>query len=348
MSASTHTSTDPRIAEEAAQWLINLEDGAADPADFAAWLQASPRHVEEFLLVSAVWRAADGIDEAHATDIEQLVAQARDNVKRLDEQLLAIPRRIDVRQRMRSALRSRLSAVAAVLAVAAVAWFGLLRDDTLDYRTAVGEQRVVKLPDGSIVTLNTRSRIKVRLEPRERSIELLNGEALFDVAHDAQRPFRVYAGAAVVQAVGTQFNVYRSPSGTTVSVVEGIVEVTPHSAELPAGKSSLDTPERLVAGEQTQLSLQGEILQRTAAEVDRIVAWRERRLIFRDEPLAAIAAEFNRYNDTQLTIQGPTTSARRITGVFDADNPRALIAFLEGDPNLTVDSRANEVVIRGP
>lgn len=350
MSASTRQLPDQRIAEEAALWLIDLEDGDADTSAFAAWLQASPRHVEEFLLISAVWRAADRIDEAHAIEIDQLVAQARDNVKRLDDETLARPRTLNVQQRMQTALRSRLTAAVALLAIVGAVWLGL-HDDALSYRTAVGEQRIVKLPDGSIVTLNTRSQIKVRMEKAQRSIELMQGEALFDVAHDAERPFRVVAGTTVVQAIGTQFNVYRTASGTTVSVVEGIVEVTSRGSEHPArtgGTAPTLAPERLTAGQQAQLSTQGEVVHHAAAEIDRVVAWRERRLIFRSEPLAAIAAEFNRYNDTQLLIEGATTSARRVTGVFDADKPGALVAFLEGDPQLKVEARGNEVVIRGP
>lgn len=345
VSASIRISTDQRIAEVAAQWLINLEDGEADASEFAAWLQASPRHVEEFLLISAVWRAADRLDAAHAIDIDQLVAQARDNVKRLDDEAITPSRTLDVQQRMRTALRSRLTAAIALLAIVGTLWMGL-HDSALDYKTAVGEQRVVKLPDGSIVTLNTRSQIKVRLEKEQRSVELIRGEALFDVAHDEHRPFRVLAGAAMVQAIGTQFNVYRTDRVTTVSVVEGIVEVT--SGRTGGTGPTASAPERLTAGEQAQLSEQGEMVHHASAEMDRIVAWRERRLIFRSEPLASIAAEFNRYNDTQLLIEGPTTSARRVTGVFDADKPGALVAFLERDPQLSVEARGNEVIIRGP
>lgn len=350
VSASTRLSTDERIAEEAAQWLIDLEDGDADTSAFATWLQASPRHVEEFLLISAVWRAADRIDEVHAIEIDRLVAQARDNVKRLDDEAITIVRTLNVQQRMRAALRSRLSAAVALLAIVSAVWMGL-HDGAASYRTAVGEQRVVKLADGSIVTLNTRSHVKVRLEKEQRSVELIRGEALFDVAHDAERPFRVLAGATVVQAIGTQFNVYRTESGTTVSVVEGIVEVSSRASDsgrFGGASPTVGTPERLTAGQQAQLSAEGAMVHQAPAEIDRVVAWRERRLIFRSEPLAAIAAEFNRYNDTQLLIVGPATSARRVTGVFDADKPGALVAFLERDPQLSVETRGSEVVIRGP
>ncbi|NLG78187.1 MAG: DUF4880 domain-containing protein, partial [Xanthomonadaceae bacterium] len=135
MSASTRLSTDERIAEEAAQWLIDLEDGDADTSAFAAWLQASPRHVEEFLLISAVWRAADRIDEVHAIEIDRLVAQARDNVKRLDDEAITIVRTLNVQQRMRAALRSRLSAAVALLAIVSAVWMGL-HDGAASYRTA--------------------------------------------------------------------------------------------------------------------------------------------------------------------------------------------------------------------
>jgi transmembrane sensor len=346
VSASTHSSTDQRIAEEAANWLINLEEDEADLAGFAAWLEASPRHVEEFLLCSAVWRAADRMDEARRIDVMNLVTQARANVLRLDDDAITRSRSSEVIPRVSRVLRSPLSAVAALLAVVAVLFISL-HDDALKYGTGVGEQRTVKLSDGSIVTLNTRSEIRVRFEKSQRSVELISGEALFDVAHDTRRPFRVFSDAAVVQAVGTQFNVHRTQSETTVAVVQGIVEVTPRSSSV-RHDGAPNPAERVIAGEQAQMSVQGTLLQHAPAEIDRVVAWRERRLIFRNESLGAIVAEFNRYNETQMVVEGEATSARLVTAVFDADNPGALIAFLERDPQLSVQSRGDTVVIRGP
>ncbi|MFL6547263.1 MAG: FecR family protein [Povalibacter sp.] len=350
MVASTHITTDERIAEEAANWLISLEEGEADASSFAAWLEVSPRHVEEFLLCSAVWRAANGLDEAGRIDVGNLVAQARANVSRLDDDSVTRSRSVKVPPRVRRVLLSPLSAVAALLAVVAVLFIGL-HDDAQRYGTGVGEQRTVKLADGSIVTLNTRSEIRVSLEKNQRAVELVSGEALFEVAHDTRRPFRVFSGAAVVQAVGTQFNVHRTESDTTVAVLQGIVEMTPLSSvhhDGVASTAAINPPERVIAGEQAQMSAQGMLLQHAAAEIDRVVAWRERRLIFRNESLGAIVAEFNRYNETQMLIEGTATSARLVTAVFDADNPGALIAFLERDPQLSVQPRGDAIVIRGP
>ncbi|HEU4603579.1 MAG TPA: FecR domain-containing protein [Steroidobacteraceae bacterium] len=347
MSASRNISTDERIAEQAALWLIDLEENEADLSAFASWLQASPRHVEEFLLVSAVWRAADRIDAARRIEVDQLIAQARDNVKRLDEESTSL-HVFNIRQRMRSALHSRLTAVVALVAVAFAAYVGL-HDNSLQYRTGIGEQRVVKLADGSIVTLNTRSKIKVRLEAQQRIVELTDGEALFEVAHDPNRPFRVIAGVTTVKAVGTQFDVNRAAHSTTVAVVQGVVELS--SAMNASGgqvEGAQNRPERLVAGEQARVSAQGELLQHSAAQLDRVTAWRERKLIFRNEPLTSIVAEFNRYNEAQLRVDGDVTGARLISGVFEADNPGALIAFLQRDPKLSIESRGETIVIRGP
>jgi transmembrane sensor len=350
VSAPKHISHDQRIAEEAALWVVNLEDGEADRSAFAAWLAVSPRHLEEFLLASAVWRAADGLDHAHHVDVEQWIILARDNVKQIDEDSIGPSRAAGMRNRMRTALTSRLSVAAALLAAVAILWISV-QNHPATYSTAVGEQRVVKLEDGSIVTLNTRSEIKVRFESDRRMIDLVKGEALFEVAHDASRPFQVFAGTAEVRAVGTRFNVERSASGTTVAVVDGIVEVRSHlSSGGRDGNSTAQTslPERFSAGEQAQLPEQGQTITRTVADIDRVVAWRERRLIFRSEPLATIAAEFNRYNDVQLIVEGPATSARLLTGVFNADKPDALIAFLKQDPKLSIESRGTDVLIKGP
>lgn len=342
MSHPHPTSVDQRIAEEAAQWLIDLDDGTADLPRFTAWLAASPRHVEELLLASAVWKAADEIDRDRKIDVEQLI-RGRSNVEPFES--MPLMPRASAPARRRSMLLGWASAAAAVLTLACLFWIGLA-DRPLQFATAVGEQRAFKLQDGSVVTLNTRSRVAVRFADTERTVDLAEGEALFDVEHDPARPFRVLAGGVVVQAVGTQFNVRRASDGTVVSVVEGIVQVS--TLPVPSGGGSADDGERLIAGEQVRVSSAGELVRTAGVEIDRIMAWRERKLIFRDEPLADIVAEFNRYNDTQLIVEGTAIRERRITGVFNADDPGALVAFLSRDSSLSVQSREDGIVIRGP
>jgi transmembrane sensor len=347
VTTSQSTSIDERIAEEAAQWLLELEEAGADQARFAAWLEASPRHVEEFLLASATWHAFDAMDRNRAIDVAQLVASARGNVETLDVGTPIDRRAAAIAPRRWGPMRQQLAAVLTVLAVGCLLWFAVM-DRGTDYVTGVGEQRAFKLPDGSLVTLNTRSRVVVRFTPEARVIELVQGEALFNVQHDTQRPFRVLAGGAAVQAVGTQFNVHRGAQATTVAVLEGIVQVSPVDAAAAGGANQTSTTDRIGAGEQAQVSVTGQVLRHTSAELERVMAWRERRLVFRDEPLASVADEFNRYNNTRLVVEGAATRARRMTGVFNADDPGALIAFLDRDPTLSVQSQQSSVVIRGP
>lgn len=345
MSGSQLNVTDQRIAEEAAQWLIDLEDEATpDMAGFATWLAASPRHVEEFLLASAVWHEGDALDEARRIDVERLLAEAQANVHPLKTRLLSSRFSKRPRESRPAARIGLVAAAVAVLAVCATLWVGFAALGT-QYVTGIGEQRALRLADGSTVTLNTRSQVRVRFGDRVRRIELLAGEALFSVAHDPQRPFRVIVDQAVVQAVGTEFNVRRATAGATVSVIEGAVQIAP----LPATASAtVPAPGRLAAGQQARVSDDGAILNQESVDTSRVIAWRERRLIFRDTPLATVADEFNRYNELQLFVTGEATRVRRVTGVFDADDPRALLTFLGQDPALAIERDGDRVSIRGP
>lgn len=346
MSGLELNATDQRIAEEAAQWLIDLEDEATpDMAGFAAWLAASPRHVEEFLLASAVWHEGDALDDERRIDVERLLEEARVNVHPLRTRLLSARGSRVVGPAGRIGL---VAAAAAILAMCVTLWVGFAARGT-QYVTGIGEQRALRLADGSTVTLNTRSQMRVRFGDRARQIELLAGEALFSVAHDPQRPFRVIVDHAVVQAVGTAFNVRRSTAGATVSVVEGIVQIEPLPKPVSARTvATVPASGRLAAGQQASVSDDGAILNQESVDTSRVIAWRERRLIFRDTPLVNVADEFNRYNELQLIVTGDATRVRRVTGVFDADDPRALLTFLGRDPALAIERDGDRVSIRGP
>jgi transmembrane sensor len=341
--------TDQRIAEEAAQWLIDIDDEATpDLAGFAAWLAASPRHVEEFLLASAVWHEGDSLDEGRRIDVERLLEEARANVHPLKTRLLSARFTKRSRQLGPAARIGLVAAAVAVLAVSVTLWVGFAARGT-QYVTGIGEQRALRLADGSTVTLNTRSQMRVRFGDRVRQIELIEGEALFSVAHEPHRPFRVIVDHAVVQAVGTEFNVRRSTDGATVSVVEGVVQIEPLPQPVSARTAvTVPAPGRLAAGQQASVSEAGAILNQESVDTSRVIAWRERRLIFRDAPLATVADEFNRYNELQLIVTGEATRTRRVTGVFDADDPRALLTFLGHDPALAIEQNGDRVSIRGP
>jgi transmembrane sensor len=340
MKATTHQDT--RLAEEAAEWLtrLNEEPDTDSHADFVAWLKRSPRHMEEFLLVSTTYRLFRGIDPERQIDVQALVAKASADVLRFPTDASAAPeisidRNNGLRPRRLRPRRLRIAAVVAGLIVVGGVLTALntLRDD--NYSTHTGEQRSLRLEDGSLVHLNTRSRVSVSFSDAVREIRLLEGEALFAVQLDAARPFRVLTRDAVVQAVGTQFNVYERAEGTRVSVVDGRVKVIDHRSK----------PVLLSAGEQVSVSLNGGIAQRATADIATAVAWRQRRLAFHGATLADVVAEFNRYNEFQLHIEGDGNLGRRITAVFNADEPQALLEFLEREPSVRLERRGDAAVI---
>jgi transmembrane sensor len=237
--------------------------------------------------------------------------------------------------------RWRLAASIAAFALIAgvVGYFGLDHEPGVStYTTALGEQREVKLADGSLIRMNTSSQLRVAFNEQKREIRLLDGEALFVVARDVQRPFWVVTDKARIRAVGTEFNVYRSHDVTRVSVLEGIVQIA-------ADGSSAAVLPRVVAGEQA-VARDNTVVKVAAANVDRSVAWRRRELVFQQAPLAEVAAEFNRYNRQKLHVVGTQVEHRMISGIFSADYPQSLILFLRKDASLAVQETKDAWVVR--
>jgi len=210
------------------------------------------------------------------------------------------------------------------------------------------------------VYLNTDSQIRFDLSRHDRRIDLLRGEALFVVEHDANRPFIVSTGGASILAVGTQFNVRRRQGATDVAVVEGIVQVSElASADTTAPTQTTQTtsrgvprqsfarilPLKLSAGEQARVS-HGGVSKQADSNLSDILSWRQRRLVFRNTPLADVAAEFNRYNRVQIRLEGVAGGGMQLTGVFDADRPMALVLYAMKQEPLAVEHEGENWVIR--
>jgi transmembrane sensor len=329
---------DRALAEEAAGWLIRLEEGAgpACKAEFAAWAARSPAHMEQFLLVTAASRELDGLDCERNIDVERLLrtlpAENAAGVVPLRD--AAWPPRPAAAGRRRWRIAAALAASLPVLAVAI--WLLLPGAQAQRFATALGEQRSIKLNDDSVVQMNTQSQVEVRLSDESREVRLIEGEALFAVARDPSRPFRVLANGAVIQAVGTQFNVYRKGVRTIVAVVEGAVNVSTPS----------DPGRRLGAGDVASIGESGGVELSPARQALDQVVWRQRKLDFRGTRLDEVVEQFNRYNRARMRIEDPRIAQRQLNGVFNADEPRALLEFLAQDPAVRFEERDGEVVIR--
>ena len=339
------------IAQEAVQWLCDLQSSTPNmESEFLTWLRRSPQHIEEFLIASAVWSELDAAPAVDSSAIEALIEEARASGSANVVSLRAT----DVREPTRSAPTMpkhwhRLAGIAATTAAIAIgAFIWRFADPAQTYSTHLGEQRAIRLDDGSVLHLNTRSKVRVRFTNEERAVNLIEGQALFTVEKDPTRPFRVSAGDTLSEAVGTQFDVYRRASGTVVSVIEGVVKIEPtaKSGDAPALLTTETEAPHLKAGEQAQITRDGTVAKRAEPEMTTLTAWRERRLIFRGETLEEVAAEFNRYLAKPIQIETEAARSKRIAGTFNADDPESFILFVEQYGDLTVTQTGSGYSIR--
>jgi transmembrane sensor len=203
------------------------------------------------------------------------------------------------------------------------------------YTTPIGGLASVPLQDGSNITLNTATEVRVALTGRERDIELARGEAYFEVAKDTKRPFVVNVGKKRVIAVGTQFSVLRDGDEIRVVVSEGTVRIEdrPRTALAPALPLTVAGSARAVllsAGSVALTRSAGVLVQKeTESKTQEQLSWRTGVLMFRDQTLGAVAAEFNRYNERQIVINDPTISNLKIEGNFRSTNVDAFVRLLE-------------------
>jgi transmembrane sensor len=199
--------------------------------------------------------------------------------------------------------------LSAALVLAATAWLFPV------YATGPGEQRVVRLEDGSRLHLNVDSKVRLGFSGNQRRLTLARGEAFFEVAHDAARPFIVAADGAEIRALGTKFDVRAQRRLLQVTLVEGQVEVQrdgqPQTWTLRPDQS-LTVP---VGGE----------VRRTEADAARQVSWTTGRLSFHNTPLAEAAAEVNRYGGPKIVLAGETLPRRQVSGYFDLGDTQSFV-----------------------
>lgn len=337
------------VPEQAAHWWIVLHEDSCTREDreaFAAWVRRSPERVEAYLRVNMLmgtlqskhrqWSqipAEELIRRARASSAEIIPLARSQPVARAPRPTIAVGAR----------MFSYASAVA-ICCVLVVAWLLWLPER---FQTDVGEQRSVVLGDGSLITLNTSSEIEVKYSEGRRFIRLVRGEALFEVAHDPQRPFDVDTGKAVVRAVGTRFNIDRRADRTTVSVVQGKVQVM---AEQPNRNARAPTPgspapeappmEVLIDAQQLVVTEAGMSEPEQIADIAPVTAWTQRQLVFENRSLGEVAEEFNRYNRQHILIESPRLREQSVTGVFQANDSASFLVFISNIPGVRVTTNA--------
>ena len=329
------------IEAQAAAWIArgDARGGEQDP-ELAAWLVADPRHRVAYLRLAQAWERT------------QRLARLRPDDRSVDPDLLAPARPPDLWTRLRRraervanntsrgisprgarasrTLLTRSAAAAAGFAAAVllVLWNLLPSSATETYRTGPDGLSRVILADGSVVTMNANTELRVHFTAARRDLTLLRGEAHFSVTHDTHRPFEVHARDRVVVAVGTAFDV-RLDHGrdVEVTVTEGRVALLEDSARTPRpGELTLQT---ISAGDDAFLTSYHVTVQRIdSAEIFRRLKWERRELHFEGETLSQAAAEFGRYTNRRLVIDDPALASLQIGGSFRALDVDSFIAAL--------------------
>jgi transmembrane sensor len=292
--------TAERIEAAAARWLARRDAGPLDAAEAAAfedWCAGDPRRLGAYVRLEAV---AARMQRAGA--------------------LNGMPAKAPPRAWFYPA-----AGIAAALALALWPASGVIDDflRTERYATDIGEQYRTALPDGSLVELNTATKVAVDLTPEQRDIRLAKGEAVFEVAKDPKRPFVVKTPLGDVRAIGTVFAV-RSENGLEVAVSEGVVAVERDGKVLA----------RVAAGETFALSRSGD------------VAWREGKVAFAGETLAEAVAELNRYNKSKVEIADPEVASIHVGGYFRATDPAGFARALEKSFPVVAEMDGDDIVLK--
>lgn len=299
-----------RELAEASAWLARLQRddvSEQDGLDFEAWLEASPGHRVAYKQALAVWHEF----ELAAPQVQDALAAAQEREAR----------RLRIGGTRRWWMGAGGAAIAAGLAVAVLPGIVAQQATAETYATGKGERRRVALADGSIVDLNAETKLVVSYERKARKVAMGEGEAIFDVAHDADRPFTVTAPSREIRVLGTQFEVRNRQGEFTVTVARGKVQVRPMSAAAH-GRSFLLTP-----GQRLEVASSGRE-QLVAVDPQEAFSWRSGRLIYRGEPLANVVADLNRQYVEQIEISDPALGRMPITGVIVLDDQPTVVARL--------------------
>jgi transmembrane sensor len=296
-----------RLSDEAIDWLVRLGSGRATSKDRLAFL---------------CWRRRSVAHEAAAVEAETLLSalgetRQANRLRRLGEPLSAEAAH---RRRIGRRVLCAGAAAAASVAVAAVALpsLGPLSALYADHATGVGGRKRIALADGSVAILNTATAVSVEYSAKERRVVLNDGEALFEVAKDANRPFIVVAGGVEVRAVGTAFVVRLKDACEHVTVSEGAVEV----------KIGSRPPIRVEAGRQLGVGV-GDRITLRAVDVNAATAWQRGKLIFNRRPLDSVVAELQRYRAGRIVVLGDRLKALEVTGLFDLDDTDRILRTIE-------------------
>jgi transmembrane sensor len=348
-----------RITEQAAAWYIEQHDEPDErsSAAFLAWLRQSPEHVAEYLAIAQMHGDLKAAASLEALTSDELVEWAG----RSNPVVLFPQHGARHSERRAGAPTGKWRAVTGAAVAAAVAVLALLggmhwRASSLESHQHLAAEpdaiRSVTLPDGTLVQIDKGSVVDVNFDAHYRRIDVVSGNALFDVGKDPSRPMLVSVGGHVLQDIGTVFEVMRDAGGDTLTVISGRVRVWNAPPAWPnKTKTFMDTL-RDDSEAVADLTTGQQVTMRTnhvgavqAASMDLVTAWLPSDIHFQRETVGEVARRFNAYTTTPLIIEDPRIADLRISGVFHANNPQAFVTYLETLPGVRVVQGGDHVRI---
>lgn len=314
-------------AEEASRWFTVVTNPAISLDDlqrFRTW-RTDPANAAAFERIERMWGRAEALSSRPAIEAATADVLAKYPPKPLPKT------EFKLRPLMAGGAAVIVAGIAAVL-VSQEPWVPT-------YSTPVGGQRLEQLADGSRVRLNTETKLQVRFSDGERRVRLLKGEAFFEVAHEASRPFVVEADDARVRALGTKFDVHRSAGQVDVTLIQGRVEVRRD------GDAAATT---LAPGQGLTVTPQG-VTKPQARNTADTTDWTTGQLNFSGVPLEAAVAEVNRYTTRKIVVKAPAAIRReRVSGRFDTGDTDDFVAALSAVYGLKVTSSTSREIRLSP
>jgi transmembrane sensor len=315
------------IDNQALAWLriqSERELDANERSAFDAWMAEDVRHRGAFIRAQVVQNVVAKTIARHGT-------QPGDDIYAL--------RSSDMEQRgMNRRALFKYGGMAAGIALLGVGIVPSLRNNETTLATAKGELKRVALPDTSVASINSGSKVEVKLTRDKRQITLVKGEAWFEVAKDKSKPFVVEAGEVRVRAVGTAFGVHRLEKGVEILVTEGTVDAWNGAART-----------RLVAGQRSFIPYKTAqiTVEQQPQEVQRKLAWRDGMLVFTRQTLGEAVDDFNRYSVKKIVITDPSLAGKRIFGQYPIDAPEKFAQDIGSYLNVPIEVGADSISIGG-
>ena len=324
---TTKPGADDGLTRAAAEWWVRLREPEPAPRtieQWQAWLEADPRHAQAFERVCQLGESLRAVDAPTRASLREAFAPAEQS-----------------RPRWVAGL-----AIAASLVIAILGWRIAVQggtgntDDVQRYASEIGQNRDIRLSDGSTIQLGAASNLTAHYANGQRDIELGAGEAFFTVSHLQDRPFVVAAGPVRIEDLGTAFNVRRTGRLVTVAVTQGRVRV---QAPAPGGKKQAGM--ELMAGQQADYDPRRGIFSMSSVPVDHVAVWRDNRLEFVNEPLSTVIANVNRYSRRPVQIADPRLGELTFTGTVKINTIDSWIGALPRVFPVQVSSFADHVVL---